>query len=794
MDRSEKRAEAERQYASLVIKVGDRDALPVRAIPYVTGWTISPDVVAKNFARDEAAPFEKLEHTDTYHLVGGAPVKLLPKEWDRYVAALQGLEAELREKFANDDRGYAAWVSQSVAKLPAGVFVWLDEFAADFERDYGPERLSIMGEREGDRELNFSPFLEDQTLNMTLEGFERRQPLATHVSDDSHAGLVEFLQNGRPIDWRYWVENMKTLSPAEAGRLMQGLDPDLYEDLSSRPLPKYDATKPCNEAKRMERLAETEGIGRLSPEEWFQWAMERGFTVHRGFFLAGYGRYLKENEEAVLAAMPRAEARRWEEAHPVSGEQRQVSVTFAKHVSTVSQTFPDFCAEVEERLARWRRGRYTLIEAAHVIADRRADLDAKLMSEQMDAAIHAGKLTYRLNNIRVEPRFIPQQHLWHRDLFQEDVNAWLAAEAIGNELRLEYPYPDEPPTLAQAGDSRSPEYEAEYAKGWETWEEIDRVKAELNTWEKAHAGSVMELQAKEERVLTLKARLAELNAAVLGDQTGGRKVYQRTIVMYPRLVPQSTWKAGLLADTDTVTLEEAARFASRQAAQEVTSGDFLRAAARGQIVLRAVVHRTAQTQPCSPEDEPLNGGKPVPKDSIPTLPLDACKALANVGRANWRTFESQTDIGGLPHRYERWELAHGEPDFETTLADCRVTGYDVHALADAVAQVRAASPEAQPASEGAAPAPSVLEHKVKNRADPLAAVIEKAKEFAANSNDYQSVWAALVELAQSSGRPAPLLGYAEEEGVKYRTDTIDGVKFFTKNALRKRMNPDARGR
>lgn len=449
MDRSEKRAEAEQKYASLVIKVGKRDALPVRAIPYVSGWTISPDVVAKNFAREEASPFEKLENTDTYHLVEGEPVKLLPKEWDRYVAALQGLEAELREKFPNDDRGYAAWVAQSVAKLPAGVFVWLEEFTADFDRDYGPERLSIMDERDGDRELNFSPFLEEQTLNMALEGFERRQPLATHVSDDSHAGLVEFIQNGKPIDWLYWVENMKTLSPAEAARLMQGLDPDLYEDLGSRPVPKYDATNSCNEAKRMERLAAAHELGRLSPEEWFRWAKENGFTVHRGFFLAGYGRCLKENEEAVLAAMPRAEARRWDEAHPAGGDQRQVSTAFARHISTVSQTFPDFCAEIEERLARWRRGRFTLIEAAQVIAERRAGLDAKLLSEQMDAAIHAGKLTYRLNNIRVEPSFIPQQHLWHRDLFQEDVNAWLAAEALGDDVRLEFPYPDAPAPAKQ---------------------------------------------------------------------------------------------------------------------------------------------------------------------------------------------------------------------------------------------------------------------------------------------------------------------------------------------------------
>lgn len=617
MDRSEKRAEAERKYASLVVKVAGRDALPVRAIPYVTGWTISPDVVAKNFARDEAAPFKKLEHTDTYHLVDGAPVKLLPKEWDRYVASLQGLEAELREKFANDDRGYAAWVSQSVAKLPAGVFVWLDEFVTDFARDYGPECLSIMGEREGDRDLNLSPFLEDQTLNLALEGFERRQPLATHVSDDAHADLVEFLQNGKPIDWRYWLQ-MPKLTAAQAARLMVGLDPELYEDLHARPVANYDSTQPRAEARRMERLALAQKHDERTPEQWYQWALEAGFTVHIGYFLAAYGRYLRENEDEVLALMAPAEARRWQAARVIGDGQRQVSVSYARHVTDASMTFPIFVAEVEERLARWRRGRYELVEAAQVLADS-AGMDPKQLAEQMDAAIRTGRLAYRVNNIRVDLEHIPREQLWHRTVYQVDVNAWLAAEAIGSELRLEYPYPEPmaPPNPEGAAVPR-----------------------------------------------------------------------EATLVMYPRLVPKSEWKAGLLADTDILTLDEAARFASLQAGQDVTKGDFLRAGARGQIPLRAVVHRSARTQPCSPDDEPLNGGKPVPQDSIPTLPVEACMGLANVGRANWRTFEFQGDIGGLPHRYTRWELAEGEPDFETTLADCRVTGLDVHALADAISEAR----------------------------------------------------------------------------------------------------------
>ncbi|WP_457354391.1 hypothetical protein [Roseateles sp. P5_D6] len=441
MEQAEKRAEAERDYASLVVKVSGRDALPVRAIPYVSGWALSPDMVAQNFARAATEGFEKLESTDTYHLGDGGPVKLLPKEWDRPIAALQGLQAQLKEEYTSDERGYAAWVSRSVEKLPARVFVWLDEFVADFELDHGPNRLSITSEREGDRALNLSPFLDEEELNMVLEGFGRKSELRTRRSDDFHAHFAEMAWNGRLIDWQYWVQNMPTLNAAEASRLMAGLDPDLYEDLTSRPEPKNNPAQVCAEARRMERLAVAEGRDRMPPEGWYQWARERDFDPHIGFFLAVYGRHLRENELQVLREMPRAEATRWEQARVISDVGREVSTSYARHIGSMSMTFPRFVAEVEERLARWRRGRYELVEAAQVLADHAGGLDAKELAEQMDAAIRDGKLTYRVNNIRVEPQRIPREHLWYRTIFQHDVNAWLAAEAIGDALRLEYPYP-----------------------------------------------------------------------------------------------------------------------------------------------------------------------------------------------------------------------------------------------------------------------------------------------------------------------------------------------------------------
>ena len=84
---------------------------------------------------------------------------------------------------------------------------------------------------------------------------------------------------------------------------------------------------------------------------------------------------------------------------------------------------------------------------------------------------------------------------------------------------------------------------------------------------------------------------------------------------------------------------------------------------------------------------------------------------------------------------------------------------------------------------------NTITHKLKTRRNhALTAVIATAKRSALDAADYQSVWAALVELAESSERPAPILGYAEIEGVKYRAEKAEnGVAFFKKDSLRKMM-------
>ncbi|WP_146749802.1 hypothetical protein [Paraburkholderia bryophila] len=127
---------------------------------------------------------------------------------------------------------------------------------------------------------------------------------------------------------------------------------------------------------------------------------------------------------------------------------------------------------------------------------------------------------------------------------------------------------------------------------------------------------------------------------------------------------------------------------------------------------------------------------------------------------------------------------------------CQTRGFDTSWLRsieeDAVnreREVALLSPDGLPVKEDgqtcSSTPRSITKHAIGTRSNPLRAVIEKAKSSAADPSDIHSVWASLVKLAQNTNRPAPLLGYADVEGVKW--DANGTVKFFTKKNLADRM-------
>jgi len=334
--------------------------------------------------------------------------------------------------------------------------------------------------------------------------------------------------------------------------LMAGLDPDLYADLSSRPVPKNNVDAACKKAIHIERLATAESRTRATPDEWLEWARERQFQVHCGFEMAVEDKRAREALEASFNALPQQEADHWRNAHPVDDDRRLVTFKLAGLQSAQHFSLASFVEEVSSRIARWKDGTYAIAEAAQLMADARSNIDAEALCEQMEAAVHAGPLKFRKNGIPLSKGDVPKGRLWNRFVEEADVNEWLAS--IGARYRLHFPY-------------------------------APRVQ------------------------------------------------YQH--LLFPRLLPVSD---------------------------------------RGQ------------------DNENV-----IPKGSIPTLPLSACQQLANTQRASWRTFDGFDEIDGELMRFTKGLLTSDEPDFETSLDDCRVLGADVHALADAfVDSEKEESPQSEP--------------------------------------------------------------------------------------------------
>jgi hypothetical protein len=140
---------------SVVVSINGREAIPVRAIPYVTGWDVSPDMVAQSLANSSDGV--RLDRLTAYQYhADGSHAPILSKEWDGIEDRLRGLSESLKAKSSNRDITRPQWLKESIPLLPAGVFVWRDELEKSWHR-FSAQTGTRKGERPNDGILNFSP-------------------------------------------------------------------------------------------------------------------------------------------------------------------------------------------------------------------------------------------------------------------------------------------------------------------------------------------------------------------------------------------------------------------------------------------------------------------------------------------------------------------------------------------------------------------------------------------------------------------------------------------------------------
>ena len=117
---------------TISFQINGRATIPVRAIPIASKWTFSPDVIAHTFARNNDGHDWRLKGVSAYFLnADGGIMRLEADAWEPICINLESLSARLPKKAA----GRSEWRNASIDALPAGVFVWLDEFDNFYSKD-----------------------------------------------------------------------------------------------------------------------------------------------------------------------------------------------------------------------------------------------------------------------------------------------------------------------------------------------------------------------------------------------------------------------------------------------------------------------------------------------------------------------------------------------------------------------------------------------------------------------------------------------------------------------------------
>lgn len=112
---------------TIAIRIGRRKAIPIRAIPFVAGW--SADLVAAAFAHTDPAQRLKDRGLFAYHMQFAHPTRMLPNDWRRIEAELRALSQRLMTDGKATSESYAVWQRESISLLPPAAFVWQTEFA-----------------------------------------------------------------------------------------------------------------------------------------------------------------------------------------------------------------------------------------------------------------------------------------------------------------------------------------------------------------------------------------------------------------------------------------------------------------------------------------------------------------------------------------------------------------------------------------------------------------------------------------------------------------------------------------
>ncbi len=168
---------------NVVVVIDGREAIPLRAVPYLSGWQgMTPDALATALLGHEV--FFQFEGLLAYSKEGETIKAVRPREWEDIVLAMTATDDRIKDREVSHSDGRDQARRECLRLLPAGWFVWKDEFEPMYRKKY--ERVPHFSMSTGEQiepkkrkelvELDFAPFIQDQEIrDMVMAGFEHQQ-------------------------------------------------------------------------------------------------------------------------------------------------------------------------------------------------------------------------------------------------------------------------------------------------------------------------------------------------------------------------------------------------------------------------------------------------------------------------------------------------------------------------------------------------------------------------------------------------------------------------------------------
>lgn len=148
---------------NVVVEIEGREAIPVRTIPLLTNWRfISPDIVAhvlggtggSNVGVFSVSKDDMPVDLQSNRIEDGK-VQPIDKDWWAQfpLLELRALSEKIRTDGTSPKAGYSKWRTQSLKELPAGVFVWKDEYQELHDKNWNSRfRMTYCALRDWNRE------------------------------------------------------------------------------------------------------------------------------------------------------------------------------------------------------------------------------------------------------------------------------------------------------------------------------------------------------------------------------------------------------------------------------------------------------------------------------------------------------------------------------------------------------------------------------------------------------------------------------------------------------------------